>query len=111
MDNASNTNLRPFKNDSIYEQNQFQLCSGLLKDLVFGVKENDNKLISHITFDYRALETIREIQKQKNTGESKIQGASVGRRRKSKRCIHFDKIESDITNYKVIFLISCLCCY
>ncbi|XP_020600932.1 cingulin-like [Orbicella faveolata] len=48
----------------------------------------------------RALELFREIQKQKNTGESKIQGASVGRRRKSKRCIHFDKIESDITNYK-----------
>lgn len=48
----------------------------------------------------RALEAFREIQKQKNTGESKIQGASVGRRRKSKKCIHFDKIESDITNYK-----------
>ena len=65
-----------------------------------------NKYLIYV-FGYRALETFREIQKQKNSGESKIQGASVGRRRKSKRCIHFDKIERDITNYKVRSLISC----
>ena len=67
-------------------------------------------LISHVTFDYRALETMKEIQKQKNAGESKIQGASVGRRRKSKRCIHFQKIEADIVNCKVIFLRPDLLC-
>ncbi|KAJ7378480.1 hypothetical protein OS493_023015 [Desmophyllum pertusum] len=50
----------------------------------------------------RALETLRETQKLGNTKESKIQGAAVGRRRKSKRCINFEKIESDITNYKSV---------
>ena len=54
---------------------------------------------------------MKEIRKQKNTGESKIQGASVGRRRKSKRCIHFEKIEADIANYKVIFISSGLIGY
>lgn len=50
---------------------------------------------------YSALDTLTEIRKQRNSKESKIHGAAVGRRRKSKRSINFETIENDITNYKV----------
>lgn len=56
----------------------------------------------NLTFCFRALETLQEIQKQKNSIDSKIQGAAVGKRRKTKRSIQFEKIENDIANYKVM---------
>lgn len=60
------------------------------------------------TFHFRALETLKEIQKQKSTEESKIQGAAVGRRRKSKRYIQLEKVQNDVTSYKVTYVtISC----
>lgn len=49
-----------------------------------------------------ALDTLTEIRKQRNSKESKIHGAAVGRRRKSKRSINFETIENDITNYKIL---------
>jgi len=52
----------------------------------------------------RALETLQEIQKQKNSRDSKIQGAAVGKRRKTKRSIQFEKIENDIANYKSLIV-------
>ncbi|XP_015778717.1 PREDICTED: uncharacterized protein LOC107356627 [Acropora digitifera] len=48
----------------------------------------------------RVLKTLQEIQRQKNSKESTIQGAAVGRKRKSKKCLHFGKLEKDITSYK-----------
>ena len=54
------------------------------------------------SFSSRALETLRELKKQQDGRESKIQGAAVGRRRKSKRCFQFEKIDGDVTNYMVI---------
>lgn len=56
----------------------------------------------NISISFRALETLRELKKQQNGRESKIQGAAVGRRRKSKRCFQFEKIDGDVTNYMVI---------
>ncbi|XP_074625904.1 uncharacterized protein LOC141884109 [Acropora palmata] len=38
--------------------------------------------------------------KAKNSKESTVQGAAVGRKRKSKKCLHFGKLEKDITSYK-----------
>ncbi|XP_067050990.1 girdin-like isoform X2 [Acropora muricata] len=48
----------------------------------------------------RVLKTLQEIQIQKNSKESTVQGAAVGRKRKSKKCLHFGKLEKDITSYK-----------
>ena len=50
---------------------------------------------------FRVLKTLQEIQIQKNSKESTVQGAAVGRKRKSKKCLHFGKLEKDITSYKV----------
>ena len=54
------------------------------------------------SISFRALEILRELKEQQNGRESKIQGAAVGRRRKSKRCFQFEKIDGDVTNYVVI---------
>ncbi|XP_044177970.1 microtubule-actin cross-linking factor 1-like isoform X4 [Acropora millepora] len=48
----------------------------------------------------RVLKTLQEIQRQKNSKESTVQGAAVGRKTKSKKCLHFGKLEKDITSYK-----------
>ena len=54
---------------------------------------------------FRVLKTLQEIQAQKDSKESTIQVAAVGRKRKSKKCLHFWKFEKDIlTSYKVLFL-------
>ena len=55
---------------------------------------------------FRVLKTLQEIQIQKNSKESTVQGAAVGRKRKSKKCLHFGKLEKDITSYKVFSFFS-----
>ncbi|KAM7433938.1 hypothetical protein ABFA07_015914 [Porites harrisoni] len=69
-------------------------------------EENDDLGVGNIqdaqTKLERALETLRELKKQQNGRESKIQGAAVGRRRKSKRCFQFEKIDGDVTNYMTL---------
>ena len=58
---------------------------------------------------FRVLKTLQEIQIQKESKESAVQGAAVGRKRKSKKCLHFGKLEKDITSYKVFsFFCNCL---
>ncbi|XP_068690392.1 putative leucine-rich repeat-containing protein DDB_G0290503 [Montipora foliosa] len=48
----------------------------------------------------RDLETLKGIQTQKNSRKSKIEGAALGKRRKSKKCIPFRKLEKDISDYQ-----------
>ena len=77
---------------------------------VYGVLPMDSNVGNKITRQYyldlpmlgfRVLKTLQEIQRQKNSKESTVQGAAVGRKRKSKKCLHFGKLEKDITSYKV----------
>ena len=86
---------------------------------VYGVLPMDSNVGNKITRQYyldipmlgfRVLKTLQEIQRQKNSKESTVQGAAVGRKRKSKKCLHFGKLEKDITSYKVFsyFFFNCL---
>ena len=54
-------------------------------------------------FDFRDLETLKGIQTQKSSRKSKIEGAALGKRRKSKKCIQFGKLGKDISDYQVAF--------